>query len=455
MARVFDSLLDSLLHNFRQAASALPDARRGSNKRYAVADAASCALATFFFQAPSFLNFQRRMQKQSGRSNCHTLFGVQAIPCDNQIRNLLDGLDPDLFAALFPQGLHALRAQGALAPFERLGGRLPIALDGLQIHCSDSIRCEQCCIRHVGKHKTEQYFHTMLSATVVADGHNRVIPLMPEFVQPQQDPAAQRPELTEEQRKQDCERNAAKRWLPAHSDELRPYRPVFLGDDLYCCQPLCELVRDLGADFIFVCKPSSHKRLYELLHDDFIHSSGWIKARNHKQQVELQRYRWMHGVPVRDSDDAVLGSWVEFVIERHGQRTYTNTFCTSLEVTADNVAEIARVGRARWKIENEGFNCLARHGYNSKRNFGHGSQGLANLLATLNLFAFALHEIQDCACELGRRCRQRAGPRREFFEQLRFLTQWFCFRCWTALFETLLEEDPPTANPRAAAPAPS
>ena len=302
MARVFDSILDSLLHNFRQAAAALPDARRGSNKRYAVADAASCALATFFSQAPSFLNFQRRMQKQSGRSNCHTLFGVQAIPCDNQVRALLDGL---------------------------------------QIHCSDSIRCAQCSIRHVGKDKTAQYFHSMLSATVVADSHNRVIPLMPEFVQPQQDPAAQRPELTEDQRKQD------------------------------------------------------------------------------------------------------------------GEHTYTNTFFTSLQVTADNVAEIARVGRARWKIENEGFNCLARHGYNLKRNFGHSSKGLVNLLATLNLFAFALHEIQDCACERWRRCRELAGPRREFFEQLRFFTQWFCFRCWTALFETLLEEDPPTANPRAAAPAPS
>ena len=423
MARVFDSILDSLLHNFRQAAAALPDARRGSNKRYAVADAASCALATFFLQAPSFLNFQHRMQKQSGRSNCHTLFGVQAIPCDNQVRNLLAGLAPDLFADLFPQGLHALRAQ--------------------------------CSIRHVGKDKTAQYFHSMLSATVVADSHNRVIPLMPEFVQPQQDPAAQRPELTEDQRKQDCERNAAQRWLPAHIDELRPYRPVFLGDDLYCCQRLCQLVHDLGADFIFVCQPSSHKRLYEVLHDDFIHSSGWIKARNHKQQVERHRYRWMNGVPVRDSAAAVLGSWVEFVIERNGERTYTNTFFTSLQVTADNVAEIARVGRARWKIENEGFNCLARHCYNLKRNFGHGSKGLANLLATLNLCAFALHEIQDCACERWRRCRELAGPRREFFEQLRFLTQWFCFRCWTALFETLLEEDPPTANPRAAAPSPS
>jgi hypothetical protein len=99
----------------------------------------------------------------------------------------------------------------------------------------------------------------MLSASIVADGHNRVLPLMPQFVQPQQDPAAQQPELSADERKQDCERNAAKRWLPAHLPALLPYRPVLLGDDLYCCQPICELVAELQADFLFICKPSSHK----------------------------------------------------------------------------------------------------------------------------------------------------------------------------------------------------
>lgn len=450
-----EHVLTGLLDAFRQAAASLPDSRRGSNTRYDLSDAAACALSVFFFQAPSFLEFQRRMQQQSSRSNCHTLFGVQAIPCDNRIRDLLDGLDPDRFADLFPLCLNAVGEQGALAPFERLGGRLLVALDGIQIHCSDTIRCAQCSIRHVGAHKREQYFHTMLSATVVADGHSRVLPLMPEFVQPQQDPAADQPELTEEQRKQDCERNAAKRWLPAHIDELRPCRPVFLGDDLYCCQSLCRLVTDLGADFLFVCKPSSHKRIYELLHDDFIHSSGWLKTRNRHQQVERQRFRWMNGLPVRDSEDAVLGSWVEFVIERNGERTYTNTFFTSLEVTADNVAAIARAGRARWKIENEGFNCLARHGYNLKRNFGHGSHGLANLLATLNLFAFALHAVLDCVSELWRQGRACVGPRRKFFATLGFLTEWFCFSSWTALFETVARKRPPPSGPRAAAFAPS
>ncbi len=254
------NVLEGILAAFRQTAASLPDSRRGRNTRYALPDAASCALSVFFFQSPSFLAFQRRMLDQSSRSNCQTLFAVDRIPCDNQIRNLLDGIDPQAFRDLFPLCLDSLREHGALQPFERLGGRLLVALDGIQLHCSDSIRCPQCSTRHVGAAKTVQYFHTMLSATVVAAGHNRVLPLMPEFVQPQQDPAASQPELSEDQRKQDCERNAAKRWLPAHSDELRPYRPVFLGDDLYCCQSLCRLVLDLGADFLFVCKPSSHKR---------------------------------------------------------------------------------------------------------------------------------------------------------------------------------------------------
>ena len=63
------------------------------------------------------------------------------------------------------------------------------------------------------------------------------------------------------------------------------------------------------------------------------------------------------GVPVRDGADAVTGTWIEFTIRRKAadgsgwQQTYYNTFFTSLEVTAANVAAIARAGRARWKVE--------------------------------------------------------------------------------------------------------
>ncbi|MCY4596031.1 MAG: transposase family protein, partial [Bryobacterales bacterium] len=105
-------MLETLLDRFQQAASALPDPRTGSNKRYDVSDAAACALATFFVQSPSFLDFQRRMQEESARSNCDSLFGVSKIPSDNSIRNLLDALDPALFAELFPLCLDTVRDHG-------------------------------------------------------------------------------------------------------------------------------------------------------------------------------------------------------------------------------------------------------------------------------------------------------------------------------------------------------
>ncbi len=71
------------------------------------------------------------------------------------------------------------------------------------------------------------------SATAVADGHAPVLPLMPEFACPQQDAAATRADMSEDERKRDGERNAAKRWLAARGAWLQACRPVLPGDDLY------------------------------------------------------------------------------------------------------------------------------------------------------------------------------------------------------------------------------
>ena len=105
-------------------------------------------------------------------------------------------------------------------------------------------------------------------------------------------------------------------------------------------------------------------------------------------------------MPARADDEALRGIWIDFEIRRNDDCIYHNSFFTSLEVSADNVAEIAWAGPARWKIENEHFNCMARCGYNLNHNFGHGQDSLANLLATLNLFAFTLHEVLDCVEDL-------------------------------------------------------
>ena len=86
--------------------------------------------------------------------------------------------------------------------------------------------CAQCQTRKRGHGKIERY-HTMLAASSVAPGHAMVVPLMPEFIV--------KPDGAE---KQDCERNAAKRWLTVHAGRMQRLRPVYLGDELFGnCSP--------------------------------------------------------------------------------------------------------------------------------------------------------------------------------------------------------------------------
>ena len=305
------------------------------------------------------LAFQRRMQDQEARSNCQSLFGMRKIPCDNTIRSRLDGCPRDACNALFPHCLDTLAQHDAPDPFPRLDDRLLIALVGIEFHNSCNIKCDHCSTRHLGKAKTPQDFHSMLRPAVAAAGHNRGIPFIPEFIQPRHDPAAGHADLSGQRRKQDCERNAAKRWIASYLHDSDPCRPVPLGDDICCCNPICRLLKKQGADLLCVCLPSSRKCLCDGLHPALPHSSGWLPVRNAKQHLTSHRCRWQRGAPVRDGADAGTGTWIESTIRHNGsdgqgwQQTYCNTFLTSLKVTADNVAAIARAGRARRKVENE------------------------------------------------------------------------------------------------------
>jgi hypothetical protein len=231
-----------------------PDKRRGLNVSYRMGGIGMAGFSVFFMQSPSFLAHQRRFEEGYWRSNCESLLGLRKIPSDNHIRDMLDPASPELLHPVFAAVVEQLgRTWGGLDVFRRLGGHTLIALDGMQYHCSKKIHCPRCSTRLRGKGETE-YYHAMLAATLVAPGHDKVIPLPPEFIAPQ-----------DGAEKQDCENMAAKRWLAAHGRRYAALNPVFLGDDLFSRQSLCEAVRDAGGHFIFVCKPSSHPTIDDYL----------------------------------------------------------------------------------------------------------------------------------------------------------------------------------------------
>ncbi len=245
---------DSLLGPLRGCLDGFPDKRRGANASYPMGAIGMAAFSVFFMQSPSFLAHQRRSEAGHGRSNFASLFGAGKVPGDSHIRGMLDPADPALLHPAFAEAFDQLgRAPGGPDAFRRLDGRLLIALDGTECHCSEKIHCPKCSTRLRGKGETECY-HAMPAATLVAPGHDKAVPLEPVFIVPQ-----------DGSEKQDCENMAAKRWLALHGPRYAAPGAVFPGGDLFSRQPLCQAVKDAGARFIFVCKPSSHPLIREYL----------------------------------------------------------------------------------------------------------------------------------------------------------------------------------------------
>ncbi len=418
-------LLDTLVAGVRSACASFPDARRG-DVRYSMADIGMSAFSLFFMQSGSFLAHQRSLEERRATSNCRTLFGLAAVPTDNHIRAMLDPVHPAHLQPVFDQVLDTLGRWGGLAPFERLGGRVLVALDGTEYFCSQKLGCPQCLTRHRTNGRTESY-HALLAATLVAPGHAMALPLMPEFIAPQ-----------DGAEKQDCERNAAKRWLSAHGGRLGHLRPIYLGDDLFACQPVAEAIRAAGGDFLLTAKPSSHKALYDFMQGASLDEQTVTQKAAGKRLT--CRYRWFQDAPLRDGRDAMPVNWVGITVtDAKGKATYSSAFVTSLPITP----EIVACARARWKIENESFNVLKSNGYHLEHNFGHGKQHLAMLFAAMNLLAFAIHTVCDCLEQLWINARTAKRARTRFFEHIRTITAYLVFPDWATLMQTLIDSKPP------------
>ncbi len=415
--------VEQLIGELNEVCAGLPDQRTGPRRDndYTMADIGLSAFSMFFMASPSFLAHQRALQEGHGRSNCETLFGMSAIPSDNYIRTMLDGANPAAFDGLF---IKAIEAAGPLTPFQCLDRRVLIALDGTEHHCSRKIRCEQCSTRRRSDGGTD-FFHTFLGASMVAPGHKQVLPLPPEFIVPQ-----------DGAEKQDCERNAAKRWLARKGATVAHLRPVYLGDDLFACQPIVAAIHDAGGNFILTCKPSSPKTIAEYLHGAELQQHRQAVCKRGKRTTTL--YRWLSGVPLRATADAILVNWFSIeIVNAKGKRSYYNSFVSDLAITPDTVAELAACGRARWKIENETFNVLKTNGYNLEHNFGHGKKTLASVLVTLNLLAFAFHTAAYLGVIAWRTAVIARGPAYRFFEHLRTITAYVVFCDWTHLLQSI------------------
>jgi hypothetical protein len=426
---------DKLVRLLHQRLDKLPDHRKGGNNTsYELKDAALGGLAVFFTQSPSFLAHQKKMEDTKGRSNATSLFGIERTPSTPQIRNLLDPVPPEELFPLFRSILAALERDETLAQFRAFDDSLLVSFDGTQYFSSQKIKCDQCSQQRLNNGQI-LYSHKVMTAVVVNPNRPHVLPLEPEFIRPQ-----------DGHNKQDCEIAAAKRWLKRCGSSYAAYQLTLLGDDLYAHQPFCQLVLKANLNFIFVCKPDSHQKLYEWL--DFLQAKPAealptvIRRHWNGQFTEIWTYRYINQVPLRAGPAALDVNWCELTITRAdtGQQLYLNSWVTNYQLDDNKVIDIAQAGRSRWKTENEGHNILKNRGYHLEHNFGHGYQYLSATLLTLNLLAFLFHTILHLIDTRYQRLREHLGARQTFFNDIRTLTRYLYFDSWNHLLDFMIEQ---------------
>ena len=416
----------NLINCIKQSFCEFCDVRTGKNTQYDMIDVGIGAFSVFFTQSPSFLSSQEDMKRQKGRCNAESLFGMHQIPSDNQIRSLLDPVAPSNLNPVFREVFERLDRAGVIKGYRSYAHNLLVILDGTQYFSSQKLHCENCNSRELSNGKTN-YFHSVLTPVIAQPGNPHVIPLAPEYIIPQ-----------DGKEKQDCEIEAAKRWVAGNGRFLAKQGVTLMGDDLFSRQPFVLKLKEEGVRFILVCKPDSHVALYEMV--DFLATSGVLgtyqKRTWNGKYGEIYTYRYANKLPLRGDQESIDVNWCELTITREdtGEQLYKNAFMTDFQVIETTVEAIVLDGRTRWKVENENNNVLKTKGYHLEHNFGHGSQYLASLLLTLNLLAFLFHTVLDLVDEKYRLIRQTLRTRTKFFQHIETLLCYVQFSSWDELF---------------------
>lgn len=276
---IFEFLVDTFTSNINN----IKDTRRQrSDLKYKFKDILLTAFAVFYFQSNSWLGFQRNMQNSKGNSNCNTMFGIEDIPSDNHIRQVVDTIQPNKIKPVYDSIIKKLEYLKLLDKFEFIDNSLLIALDGTYYHSSKNISCKCCQTREDKESKETHYYHSAITPVIVNPNIKRVLPLMQEFISNE-----------DGENKQDCEVNASKRWLKSFSNPTNK-KLIILGDDLYSREPMIKDVLKKEYSYIFVAKKESHKYLYEQINIvknlDTCEIKKVSKIVNGKKQIFTYKY---------------------------------------------------------------------------------------------------------------------------------------------------------------------
>ena len=410
---------DALFRLVRSSFANITDAR-GEEVEIPLTDALMSAFAMFSLKSPSLLAFD----KQRIEGNLETIYGIPRAPCDTRMRERLDPVSPESLRPSFTSVFRQLQRGKALEDMVFLDGHYLVALDGTGYFSSPTIHCASC-LQKVHRNGSITYYHQMLGAALIHPDVREVIPLMPEPIIKQ--------DGTE---KNDCERNAAKRFIAKLRQDHPHLKFIITEDSLSSNAPHIETLHDHDCHYILGVKEGDHAYLFKQV--QAAEEAGRVTSydRHARAAGVVHRFRFVNDLPLNESRADIRVNVIDYW-EVGLDKVQHFSWVTDLRVSKRNVYTLMRAGRARWKIENETFNTLKNQGYNFEHNYGHGEQNLSVVFAALMMLAFLVDQTQQLCGALFRAVWLKLGSKRLLWERLRALFYGYRLESMRELLEAL------------------
>jgi len=422
------------LREAAQESFALVPDGRAANSSNSIRDVMSAGFACMYFQSPSLLEFQRKMEVKEKRNNLRSMFDVTNIPTDTGIRNIIDSVDTETaFRPIYKEFFMRLQRGKHLEQYQIFPGKYLLNVDGTQYRDSHDINCKKCLIR--GTKKNPYYCHQVLQGAIVKPGLRQVIPVMPEEIRAQ-----------DGENKKDCETNALLRFMDKFRKDHDKLGIIVNGDALYATTPIIQKIQEHKANYIFKIEEANHKTLVKNLAT--IEKSKTYETSRRKNELVIEWHNDIELFKTTGLRTNYIEAW-ELVPQKDGKNKveYFGKWITDLEVTAESAKTILDAARARWKIENECFNSLKNHGYNIEHNYGHGKENASYNFYNLTLLAFTMHQIHQLTDILFKKLRSSYGRLTSLWNDIRAFVNRLFFNGLEELWLFLLGDRNSNAPP--------
>ncbi len=422
--------IPGLLTIVRSVFLTIPEHRK-KNINISLPDALMSALAMFLLKYPSLLNFEEERKTKIIQNNLKNLFGIKTSPCDTQMRDILDLVDPLELRSAFPPILNQLQSSGKLKEYKCLGKYL-VTIDATGHYSSNHINCPECCVKN-HKNGNVSYYHQLLAAAIIHPDKKTVIPFAPDAIIKEEDAT-----------KNDCELNASKRLL-AHIKKEHPRLEILVVEDaLYAKAPHIKLLNSLGYSYIIGVKEGDHEYLFNSVQEKIISNKDNVFEFYNGETKIKHGFRYINNLALNKSNPDVLVNFLEYwETNEKGEFVFYATWISDIELTKSNVFEITKAGRARWKIENEVFNTLKNQGYHFEHNYGHGKVHLATVFAMLMMLAFLIDQVQEECCELFQQSKESFKTKVYLWSKMTSLFLSYFIEDWEVFYLSLINSHKP------------